>query len=290
MNPVYDFSAYDHAIMLGDQVRVDAFYEAIKNQVKQGMNVAEVGTGTGILSAYAASQTNGQVTAIEFDPYTAGLAQKMFETAGLKQVSVKQGESFKITVQPEPEVLITETIGALGPEENIVEICHDFKMRHPRLSAIIPARLRIYAEPIKSARILESEQIFYDYFSTASFGTFQYDAIRPELEMNWCSRIRYDSLHESKSAGSACELVNYILGETKESAFSAFVDLSSSPDADAVHLYFESDLDDKIKISTHFSKTETHWRHAFVSRPKGYSKLKISYSKEAISLIASWEK
>ena len=120
MNPVYDFSATDHAVMLSDQVRLEAYHRAITNLVKEGMIVAEIGTGTGILSAYAAAKTKAPVFALEYFPSTAQMAEDMFKAAGLHQVKVMRGESYDITLSPSPEILITETIGAIGPEENIV--------------------------------------------------------------------------------------------------------------------------------------------------------------------------
>ena len=290
MNPVFDFSADDHATMLGDQIRLEAFHRAISNQVKPGMVVAEVGTGTGILSAYAASKTDAQVFAIEFYEKTAKIAGAMMKAAGLNQVKILNGESYGITLDPQPEILITETIGALGPEENIVEICHDFKKRHPKLVKFIPSKLRVYAEPIRSKRISNMEQEFYDYFSSASFGTFKYESIRDVLSQSWTSIVRYGSIYDAETMGSRTELANYILGETSISAFSQVVDLSQMPDAEAVHLYFETDLDESVLLSTHYSDPETHWRNAFVSRPKGMNRLTVSYSAASERLQAEWGK
>lgn len=290
MNPVYDFSADDHATMLGDQVRLEAYHRAISNQIKPGMVVAEVGTGTGILSAYAAAQTQAPVFAIEFSEKTAEIARAMMKAAGFKHVTVLQGESYGITLNPEPNVLVTETIGAIGPEENIVEICHDFKKRHPTLSKFIPSHLRIYAEPICSKRIDEMEQNFYDYFASASFGTFQYEAIKGELSHDWCSWIRFGSIADAETLGERVLLTDYVLGETELSAFSQQIVLDQNHLADAVHLYFEAELDPDVCLSTHYAEPETHWRHAYVSRPKGMTKLTVSYSSPSPTLLVNWEK
>ena len=45
-----------HERMLSDQLRVDTYYRAISKQVKKGDVVADLGTGTGILSFFAAAQ------------------------------------------------------------------------------------------------------------------------------------------------------------------------------------------------------------------------------------------
>ena len=288
MNPVYDFSAGDHAIMLADLVRLGAYRRAIINQVKPGMAVAEIGTGTGILSAYAAAQTQGPVVAMEYFDTTAKMAEDMIRAAGLKQVKVLRGESYDLTLDPQPEVLITETIGAIGPEENIVELCYDFKKRHPKLKTIIPSRLRVCAEPIRCKKVLDFEKKFFDYFSAASFGTFDFDAIRPALAKIWTSDIPYTNLSEAEGLGHRIVLTDYALGETKISAFSQEIDLSGIDGVDAVHLYFEAQLDDEVLLSTHRAQPETHWLHAYVRKPANSNRLTVSYSSPSESVDARW--
>ena len=289
MHSVYDFSAGDHAVMLGDQVRLDAYHEAITNQVKEGMVVAEIGTGTGILSAFAASKTKAPVFAIEYYGYSAKIAEEMMTAAKLDQVKVMRGKSFDLTLDPQPDILITETIGAIGPEENIVEICHDFKKRHPNIKSIIPSRIRVCAEPIRSTKLVGWEQNFYDYFASASFGTFDYKAIRPTLEKIWCSQVRYDTLGDAESLGDSIVLAEYVLGETELSTFSREIDLGELQTVDAVHLYFEAVLDQDLILTTHFSEPETHWRHAYVSRPTNGNKLTVSFESGSTCLIPNWE-
>ena len=290
MNPVYDFSAVDHAVMLGDQVRLEAYHRAILNQVKQGMVVAEIGTGTGILSAYAASQTKGPVYGIEYYENTANMARAMMKAAKLDHVQIIHGESYSVTLSPQPEILITETIGAIGPEEHTVELCYDFKKRHPELKSIIPSRLKVCAEPIRSQKAGGHEQEFYDYYSSASFGAFDYDLVRPELEKIWCSAVRYIALSDAETVGKVSVLADYELGVTEHSAFSKVIDLSHLPEATAVHLYFEAVLDKDVLLSTHYSEPITHWGNAYVTRPIGASKLTVSYERTIGHLEVFWDK
>lgn len=288
MLSVYDFSTGDHAVMLGDQIRLDAFHQAITNQVKEGMVVTEIGTGTGILSAFAAAQTKAPIFAIEFYEKSADLAERMFKSAKFDQVKVLRGKSYDLTCDPQPEVLITETIGALGPEENIVEICHDFKKRHPKLKKIIPSRIRVCAEPIRSSNLVGWEQNFYDYFQCASFGPFDYKNIQADLEKSWSHQVRYDSITDAEKIGDAIVLADYVLGETELPNFTTEVDLSKLPEVDAVHLYFEAVLDEKLILSTHYSLPETHWRHAYVARPPRGSKLTVSYQSGDVVFTPRW--
>ena len=275
--------------MVGDYIRLEAYHQAIQNQVKPEMVVAEIGTGTGILSAYAAAYTQAPVFAIEYYDATADLAEAMFKAAKLSQVKVMRGESYGITLSPQPDLLVTETIGALGPEEHIVELCHDFKKRHPHLKSIIPSRLKVMAEPIQSARVKELEGMFHDYFATASFGAFDYQAIRPVLTRAYASEIRFNSLKGSIAVGPKTVLADYALGDTEKSAFSTVVDLTEIKELDAVHLFFEATLDQNVLLSTHHTQPETHWGHAYVVKTEGCQKLRVSYSGDYKSLQVRWE-
>ena len=275
--------------MLGDQVRLEAYYDAIKNQVKDGMVVAEIGTGTGILSAYAAAHTKAQIFAIEYYESSAKMASDMMEAAGFTHVKVLNGESYGITLTPQPDILITETIGALGPEEHIVEICYDFKKRHPNLKTLVPSRLKVFAEPIRSRTVLDAERVFYDYYACASFGTFDYKAIRPGLQKIRSSSIWYDDLDDAETVGERMLLADYHLGVTELSAFTQIVDVSDARDADAVHIYFEATLDHGNILSTHYAQDFTHWRHGYVHKPKEATKLKVSYLAGSKWIEVSWE-
>jgi predicted RNA methylase len=290
MNPIYDFSTGDHAVMVGDQVRLELYRRAIQNQVKPGMVVAEVGTGTGILSAFAAAQTREPVFAIEYAELSAQMAEDMMNAAGFDHVKIMRGKSSAFTLTPVPQILITETIGAIGPEENIVEICHDFKKRHPSLSKIIPSRLRVCAEPIRSQAVKYAEQDFFEAFASASFGQFNYEAIRGTLARIWSAQIRFDSLAGAETMGEPIVLTDYELGVTANSAFKSTIDLSALPQANAVHLYFEAELDEEVMLSTHYDLPVTHWGNAYVSKPEGYERLTISYSSPADTLAVRWEK
>jgi hypothetical protein len=286
------FQPSEHAVMLADQVRLDAFFKAISNQIQEGMTVVEVGTGTGILSAFAASRTQSPVYAIEHDEYTVKLAKTMMEKADLKQVKILQGKSFDLELPTAPDALITETIGAIGPEENIVEICFDLKKRYPSLRSFIPSRLRVFAEPVSSKEIRDSSRIFFEYLDCASFGTFDYKAIRPELEIGRCSHVLYGSIRDAKSVAPRALLAEYVLGESESPTFSKEVDLTGMGDAEAVHLYFEAVLDETVLLSTHYSQPETHWRHAYVTRPnlqgRLADKLTVGYSAGDLMFHVEW--
>ena len=289
MNSIFDFSANDHAIMLEDNIRLESYRRAIQNQVKSDSIVVEIGTGTGILSAYAAAITKGKVYGIEYSETTAQMAEDMMKAAGFNWVQIIRGKSTEVTIVTKPEILITETIGAIGPEENIVELCYDFKKRHPSIKTLIPSRLKVFAVPIHIPKLSDRENQYYDCFAGASFGTFDFKAIRPVLARIWASNVRYGSLDRSEVVGNPTLLADYHLGVTEVSEFNQTVDVSQDKKANAVHLYFETDLDEEVTLTTHLNDPETHWRHAYVCRPKDLSTLRVSYHPSVGDLEVRWE-
>ena len=69
------FSSIDFVVMCFlDKERTSAFQTSIEQTVKKDSQVLELGTGSGILSMFAARNKPTQVTAVEFDPYIAEVA------------------------------------------------------------------------------------------------------------------------------------------------------------------------------------------------------------------------
>jgi hypothetical protein len=273
------FAAIHHANMLSDRIRIDAYARAIEAQVSSSDSVVDVGTGTGILAALAAQRTAAPVLGIEYFGSTATVAKEMARLSGLQNLQILEGRSFDVQWDASPTILVTETIGRLGPEENIVEICYDFKRRHPSISRVLPAKLSIYAEPIVSTLVEREENEFLEKFYAASSGSFRYENIACFLESSFSGAIRFSQLVDDgcEPTWSPRLLARYTLGESKVSAFATVVDIPEDSRINGLHIYFEADFGAGHKLSSHRSAPMTHWLHAYVKRPKGRRRTIISY-------------
>ena len=81
------FSSIDFVVMCFlDKERTSAFQTSIEQTVKKDSRVLELGTGSGILSMFAARNRPAQVTAVEFDPYIAEVAGSNIRTNKLEDV------------------------------------------------------------------------------------------------------------------------------------------------------------------------------------------------------------
>lgn len=63
---------------LVDEERTLAFQKAIKAKVRKNDTVIDLGTGSGIMTLFAAKAGAKKVFAIEFDPFVASIAKKIF--------------------------------------------------------------------------------------------------------------------------------------------------------------------------------------------------------------------
>ncbi len=132
-----------HQVMLSDRTRLNAYDEAIGLTVRPGDVVADVGAGTLALSLLALRHGAGHVYAIEGDPETAALARVIADANRLhRQVTVIQGDARNVRLPAEVDVVVSEMMGNLGPEEQMAEVVAAVAQRHLKPSGhVIPARV-----------------------------------------------------------------------------------------------------------------------------------------------------
>lgn len=281
------FEIQHHARMLADPVRLAAFRAALGKSVRPGDRVADIGTGTGILASYAAALTEAEVYGIEYFPEAASLARLMGERAGLSNVRIVHGSSFNCELPSPPDVVVTETIGALGPEENIVELTHAFVRRFPVVRQLIPARLALFAVPVNASAVDAIFQGFLRGFRAASHGTFDYHAIADELDAHAGTQLFTTDLTGATLVGDAVPLVEYRLGSDNRSDFTATL-AAPGGEANALHLFFRAELADGVELTSFVRDPMTHWRHSFVRIPAKARTLILTYSSATRRFCFEW--
>ena len=121
----YDY----HHSMIFDRKRSEAFLRAIVSTVRPGDVVVDVGTGTGLLSLFAAMAGARKVYAIEREPIM-DVARRVALVNGVEdRVEFIAGMSTEIELPERGDVLITETIGNAGFDEGIVAWIEDARSR-----------------------------------------------------------------------------------------------------------------------------------------------------------------
>ncbi|WP_424860238.1 methyltransferase domain-containing protein [Streptomyces sp. MMS24-I29] len=121
--------------MLADTTRLTAFHNAMAEVIANSDCVLDAGTGTGILAAMASHLTAGRVVGVEYLKDTASFAKQALQASHPGRVDVIQGNAAQVDIGTPPDVVVSETIGALGPEENIVGLTHALRQRYPDIGA-----------------------------------------------------------------------------------------------------------------------------------------------------------
>ncbi|MEA2512669.1 MAG: hypothetical protein QOF33_2024 [Thermomicrobiales bacterium] len=142
-----------HGRMLGDRTRTASFLAAVREVVRPGDVVVDIGTGTGILAIAAAQSGARRVYAIEAS-MIADVAQSMFEANGVAdRVTLLRGWSTRIDLPERADVLVSEILGNDPLAENVLETTGDALKRLLKPGArLVPGRVRVFGLPVSIPR------------------------------------------------------------------------------------------------------------------------------------------
>ncbi|HEX6369931.1 MAG TPA: 50S ribosomal protein L11 methyltransferase [Longimicrobium sp.] len=138
-----------HTRMLNDRGRTGRFIAAIRQTVRPGDVVVDLGTGTGILAMAAARAGARRVYAIEEAPVGA-VARRLFAANGLAgRVELVPGHSTRVRLPERADVLVTETFGHGPLSEDVLVALADARRRLLKPGArIVPSSLHVFGVPV----------------------------------------------------------------------------------------------------------------------------------------------
>jgi len=139
-----------HLDMLNDRTRTLSFIDAIRETVRPGDVVLDIGTGTGILAATAARAGARHVYAIEAGQIQK-VARELFASNDLSdRITLIRGWSTQVELPERADVLISEVIGHEPLAEDVLETTADAVSRLVKPDArLVPGRLRIFCLPVQ---------------------------------------------------------------------------------------------------------------------------------------------
>jgi len=170
----YDRSAVDtfdfHHSMLADKVRTSSFLRAVMEVVRPGDVVVDIGSGTGVLSLFAAMAGASHVYSIEREPVIE-VAREIAVRNGLSErVTFISGFSPDVEIPELADVLVTETIGNVGFDEGIVAWVADARKRFLKPGArIVPGRVDAVASLVSVPRDFRTIQEWSNPLHTLDF-------------------------------------------------------------------------------------------------------------------------
>jgi predicted RNA methylase len=142
-----------HHNMLMDQARMEGFKQAIQLAVKSGMNVLELGAGSGVMSFFAAQQ-GAKVTCVELLPEVANSARDIIKANAMAdRVEVICEDGFKYVPEKKVDVVICEMVHAAMLREKQIEMITYFKLNYlekfgPPLPVFIPSAAIMAVQPV----------------------------------------------------------------------------------------------------------------------------------------------
>ena len=271
--------------MLRDWARVNAYTQALREVLSKTDNVLDAGSGLGILAKISRSITSGRVTAVEYFEPVSALAKIIAERCRLGDIDFVASRTYDVTVFPPPDIVVTETIGLIGPEENIVEICFDLKRRHPSIRAFVPSSMSLMIQAIQSNEV---DRLYSETLEDLSGpGLWDIEPAHSDIEQAYCNQIHNADLLDAIVKSPPQIIADYDLGVTGSPDFhlDAEFDLGHW---NAVCLYFDASLSPNVSLRNDVLSEKTHWMHNYIRRPGNSSKLSIKYDGASQAFEIQW--
>lgn len=135
--------------MLADQPRMNFYHAAIARHIQPGDRVVDLGTGTGILAAFAARRGAAKVFAIDHSAILEH-ARSLAAANEIENVEFVATHSSKFHVDEPVDVILHEQMGDCLFDESMVANVSDLRDRILKPGGLIlPSAFEFYCEPVK---------------------------------------------------------------------------------------------------------------------------------------------
>jgi len=166
-----------HDDMLADRARVDTYFEAIDKHVREGDEVIDLGTGTGLLSCFAAQAGARLVHAVEYGPIIDA-AQDVAKENGITNIAFHRVSSREFSLPHRVDVIVHEQLGAALFNEHVVANVVDLRDRLLKEGGLIlPHRLRLFVAPVQA-----DEGLYAPFAWEETLHGLTFRALRPYAE------------------------------------------------------------------------------------------------------------
>ncbi|QDV07163.1 ribosomal protein L11 methyltransferase [Planctomycetes bacterium Poly30] len=251
-----------HRLMIQDHARTDAYRLAIESMAR-GKRVLDVGTGTGILSMFAARAGAAHVDAVDSSAIIE-LARDVAEDNGFgDKITFHRGRAEDLDLPGDYDLIVSEWMGFFGLAELMFESVIGARNRWMREGGhMLPRHLRLAVAPIDDSHV----------HMDLGIGLWE----RPVYGLDY-SRLVEAEVQSFLTA--ACDLKAASLIGPPQIVLDLDLDTATSDDfffTSAVTMpierdgtihgfggWFEVDLAPKIELSCSPMKVPTHWRQSF---------------------------
>jgi hypothetical protein len=261
-----------HRVMLDDRIRTEAFLRAIRQVVREGDVVVDIGTGSGVLATAAALAGASRVYAIEASGI-ADVARQVFDANEVgDRVSVVRGWSTAAEIPEPADVLVSEMLGNDPLDERLLEITIDARTRLLKPGArLVPSSVRIVGRAVwlpedDSARMRLGAATIDEW--RAAFGIDLSPVMHSARASTHSAMPRSERLATWQPRGEVVVLADIDLATVQGAQVDARAPLVFDEDTeiDGAVLWFDAPLGGDVSITTDpFDPGRaSHWRNQVV--------------------------
>ena len=248
---------YEHYYdMLSDKVRMQAYRDAIFKTVKPGDVVIDLGAGTGILSIWAVQAGASKVYAIE-KTNAIELAKEIARANHcLDKIEFLNENSADVELPERANVLISETLGSFGIDENTLQFTIDARQRFLFDDAkMIPQSLELFVAPIDDKKTYEKLD-FWRHIPDINF--------TPVFDL-FSKKIMVESVKPGGLLAKPVSFGHLDFTTVSESGFQKrqYIPIEKPGFIHGVAGWFNVILCNGIEINTAPDQPQTHWKQAF---------------------------
>lgn len=251
-----------HRLMIQDHARTDAYRRAIE-AVCRGKRVLDVGTGTGILSMFAARAGAAHVDAVDSSGII-DVARELAEDNGLAhKIEFHRGRAEDLDLDGHYDVIVSEWMGFFGLAELMFESVIEARDKWMKKGGtMLPAHLRLQVAAIDDSHV--HQDLGVGLWERPVYGL---DFTRLlEAEVQSFITAACDLKPASLLGKPACVLDLDLNTATEDDFFfTSGVELTMEREG-TVHGFggwFEVDLAPDVELSCSPMNMQTHWRQSF---------------------------
>ena len=251
--------------MVADRWRTRAFARALRETVRAGDTVLDVGTGTGVLAMIAAQAGASQVYAVDQSPI-AQTAANLVKANGLQdRVKVLRGPASEVNLDEPVDLLVSEWLGHMAFVENMLDDVLD--ARDANLAEggrMLPAEVDLRLAPI-------GDPVLYHQFGPGFWrrpvqGLDFTSLERVELEQGRALQTRVEPSTLLAEPASLSRLDLATCGRNDPFG-SGTVSYTIERDAvlDGFAGWFSTQLSPSVVLDTAPGEPETHWSQTYLA-------------------------
>ncbi len=247
-----------HRVMLADELRVARFAAALRQAVRPGDLVIDVGTGTGLLAFLALQAGARHVIAIEATSVVEVAAEVARDNGWQDRITFIRANADEVSLSERADLVVSETIGHLGVAEQFLStIIHGRSAFLRPGGALIPEEISVWVAPVDSPAAYAPVSSWDERVAGVSFSAARRFAATQAYICRFAA--------EQMLAPPTC-LVTLPLAHLDSSVLTLRSRVTAAR-AGTLHglcVWFDARLHRDVTLSTSPWAQPTHWQQAFL--------------------------